>query len=98
MTTRRPLVQITGTIQELPVGDDTPGGGVAVDFGDGVATSYVLTHSLNTLDVEVQFRRNAVPRSQVLIAWEALTVNSIQVKPAVAPALNELRALVKKVA
>lgn len=98
MTTRRPLVQITGTIQELPVGDDTPGGGVAVDFGDGVATSYVLTHSLNTLDVEVQFRRNTTPRSWVLIAWEALSTTTIQVKPSVAPSLNELRAMIKKVA
>ena len=53
--------------------------------GNGVATSFELTHNLNTRDVVVSIRESGSPYAQVYTDVEMTTVNIITVKFAVAP-------------
>lgn len=61
-------------------------------FGDNSATSYTITHNLNTRDVQVSVYRNVAPYDEVGIDVEKTTVNSITVKSSAAIATNALRA------
>lgn len=63
-------------------------------FGDGSATSYVLTHNLNTQDVQVFVRRASAPFDEVLADIELTSVNSVTIRTNAAPALNSLRATI----
>lgn len=54
-------------------------------IGNGVATSFELTHNLNTRDVVVSIRESGSPYAQVYTDVEMTTVNIITVKFAVAP-------------
>lgn len=75
----------------------TPQGTVlkyAANIGDGAATSYVVTHNLNTQDVEVFVRESASPFAQVLVDIEITSVNTITLKFAVAPTSNQYRVIV----
>lgn len=74
----------------------TPGTVVkyAASIGDGVATSFVVTHNMNTQDVEVFIREVASPFAQVLTDVEITSVNTITVKFAVAPTANQYRVIV----
>lgn len=65
----------------------------ATSFGDGSATSYVITHNLNTKDVTVSFRQNADDVA-VQVDWTATSANTITVSCAVAPAASALRVTV----
>ena len=70
-------------------------GKFAADIGNGSATSFVLNHGLNTLDVSLVLRRNATPRDRVEADWEATDANNVTVKNVlVAPTAAELRAIV----
>lgn len=53
--------------------------------GNGVATSFELTHNLNSRDVVVSIRESGSPYAQVYTDVEMTTVNIITVKFAVAP-------------
>lgn len=57
--------------------------------GDGAATSYVLTHNLNSRDVVVMLRETASPYAQVITDVEMTTTNKITLRFAKAPATNE---------
>lgn len=65
-----------------------------IDFGDGSATQFDLTHNRNSKDVQVQIRKNS---NDALIECYvmALDVNTIRVIATPAPAINELRAVIK---
>jgi hypothetical protein len=63
-------------------------------FGDGSATSYVITHNLNTRDVDVSVTETSGSYRTVLCGVEATTVNSVTLRFATAPALNSLRVTV----
>lgn len=63
-------------------------------FGDGAATSYVITHNLNTLDVIVMLRETGGSVREVLAEIQHTSVNSVTVLVDAAPALNSLRATV----
>lgn len=57
--------------------------------GDGSATSYVITHNLNTKDVQVEFYRNSGVNDTINCDVERTSVNSITAKFAVAPTANQ---------
>jgi len=57
--------------------------------GDGTLTSIVITHNLNTRDAVVQLRETASPYSMVITDVEFTTENTITLKFAKAPTLNE---------
>ena len=58
-------------------------------IGDGVATSIVVTHNLNTRDVVITLRETASPYSQVITDVEFTSVNTITLKFAVAPTSDQ---------
>ena len=66
----------------------------AADVGDGAAVAYVLTHNLNTRDVQVAVYRSTTPWEQVIVDVEATSVNTITLRFATAPASNAFRAVV----
>lgn len=66
----------------------------AATFGDGTATSIAVTHSLNTLDVEVQVVEISTGMT-VECDVTRNTVNQITLGFTTAPALNALRVLVQ---
>lgn len=67
----------------------------ATNIGDGSAVAYVVTHNLNTQDVQVRVRDNASPYAYFEADIEATTVNTVTIRFASAPALNALRAIVQ---
>lgn len=67
----------------------------AATIGDGATADLVVTHNLNTRDVEVMVTDAATPWGVHDVYWEALTVNAVTIYFAAAPASNSLRAIVK---
>lgn len=65
------------------------------NFGDGSATSYVITHNFNTLDVLVEVRRNSGNADSVLCEVQRTSVNAVTLVFDSAVASNALRALVR---
>ena len=66
----------------------------ATDVGDGSNTSIIITHNLNTRDVNLTLRRNSGAYEQVLVDWGATTVNTITLTFATAPSAAQFRAIV----
>lgn len=63
----------------------------SANFGDGVATSYVITHNLNTRDVDVEIYRNSGNYDTVLCEIQRTSVNQITIISDVVLASNSLR-------
>lgn len=66
----------------------------AASIGDGVATSIVVTHNLNSQDVTVALREVDTPYAMVMTDIEFTTVNTITVKFAAAPTAGQYRVIV----
>jgi len=66
----------------------------AATFGDGTATSYVITHNLNTLDAQVYVREMGGSVREAMVEIQHTSVNSVTILTKAAPALNSLRATV----
>jgi len=66
----------------------------AVAIGDGSATSFVITHNLNTQDVDATIMSSTTPFSTVITDWAATTVNTITVSFKKAPAVGQYRVVV----
>lgn len=65
--------------------------------GDGAATAIVVTHNLNTRDVDVAVNLTASPfTGGFAVPWEATSVNSITLTFGAAPASGQYRVLVAK--
>lgn len=64
------------------------------DIGDGSATSYTVTHNLNTRDVRVEVFRNSGNYDTVLAEVRRTSVNAVQVVFSVAPTSNQFRVVV----
>jgi hypothetical protein len=64
------------------------------DIGDGAATSYVLTHNLNTRDVIVDVHYAASTYDKIIVDVQMTTVNTVTVIFSVAPTTNQFRAVV----
>lgn len=64
----------------------------AANFGDGSATSYAITHNLNSFDVDVEVFRNSGNRDSVLCEVQRTSVNVVTLVFDSAVASNALRA------
>lgn len=74
---------------------DARTGGFAANIGNGSATSFVVNHALNTVDVVAQIKENS--SLELVIADIIITdANNITVSFATAPALNAYRVIIKK--
>lgn len=67
----------------------------SANFGDGSATSFVLTHSFNTYDVEVEIFRNSGNRDTVLAEVQRTSLNAVTIVVDNAPAASAFRALIR---
>lgn len=65
------------------------------NFGDGSATSFVLTHNLNTFDVVVEVFRNSGNRDTVLAEIQRTSVNAVTIVVDTAPSSNAFRAIIR---
>jgi hypothetical protein len=63
----------------------------AANFGDGSATSFVITHNLNTKDVDVTIYRNSGNFDEVLAEVQHTSVNTITIVMDSAPAAAAYR-------
>jgi hypothetical protein len=63
-------------------------------FGDGSATSFTITHNLNTEDVHVEVYRTSGNKDTILCDVNRTSVNAVQLVFAAAPAANAFRAVV----
>lgn len=66
----------------------------AATFGDGSATSYVITHNLNTLDVVATIRETGGSVREAICEVQYTSVNSITLLFAAAVAASALRVVV----
>jgi hypothetical protein len=66
----------------------------AETIGDGTATSYTVTHNLNTRDVIVSLYDTASPYAEVMADVEHSTTNTITILFSVAPTTNKYRVVV----
>lgn len=66
----------------------------ATTIGDGTTTSIVVTHNLNTRDVNVSVIEAASSWNAIMVDWQATTVNTITVIFATAPTASQYRVLV----
>jgi len=65
------------------------------DVGDGAATSYTITHSLNTRDVQVTVYDNSSPYAEVICDVNHATADTITLLFSVAPTSNQYRVVVQ---
>lgn len=70
-------------------------GGFAANIGNGVATSYAVTHSLGTIDVIVMLKDNST-LEEVFADVVITDANTVTVSFATAPATNAYRVIIKK--
>lgn len=74
---------------------DNRTGGYAANIGNGSATSYAVSHGLNTVDVIVMLKDNTT-LEEVFADVVITDVNTVTVSFAVAPASNAYRVIIKK--
>lgn len=91
---------ITGTITNQTdlinyIASQINAGKYVVNVGNNSATSFTVTHSLNTLDVDVELFENATGET-VLADVSRTGVNTISVSFATAPTTNQYRVIVNK--
>ena len=67
----------------------------AASIGDGAATAYVVTHNLNTRDVQVVIYESGSPYAEIETDVEHTDVNSVTIRFAVAPAANAYRVTIQ---
>lgn len=65
------------------------------DVGDNAATVIVVTHNLNTRDVQVKLRQTGAPYAEVLVENEATTVNTVTLRFGQAPTLAQYRVTIQ---
>ena len=67
---------------------------LAFDIGNNSATTFTLTHSLNTRDVTVQIAEKASPYNVVIADVALATADTVTVTFATAPTTNQYRAVI----
>lgn len=66
------------------------------DIGDGVSTSYTITHNLGTRDVIVQMYSNTDPYDMPIVYIARTTINTVNIDFHVAPTANAYRVIIAK--
>lgn len=66
----------------------------SVDIGDGSATSYTVTHNLNTRNVTVVIYRNSGNYDTILTEVQRSSVNAVVILFDIAPTTNQFKVLV----
>lgn len=66
----------------------------ATSIGDGSASTFVITHNLNTQDAVISVREVASPYAMIICDIEYTSVNAATLKFASAPASNQFRVVV----
>lgn len=98
MAARRPLVNVAGTVQELPTSDTLTGaigaGVYAATVGNGSATDIAVPHTLGTRDVVVVERDANAPYSFRLVPADATDADTVTLHFDTAPATNSRRVLI----
>jgi hypothetical protein len=64
-------------------------------FGDGAATSFVLTHNLGTRDVSVTIRRTAAPYDIVIADVECTSTTAVTILTSVVPTSGQFTAVIQ---
>lgn len=67
---------------------------VAANIGDGTATTFTITHNLNSMDITVLIRETASPYNQVITDMQIIDANSIKLLFATAPSSGQYRVVV----
>lgn len=67
----------------------------AASIGDGTNTSYTVTHSLSTRDVQVTVYDNSAPYAEVMCDVQHTTTSAVTVLFSVAPTSNQYRVVVQ---
>jgi hypothetical protein len=67
----------------------------AANVGDGTATSYTITHSLNTKDVQVTVYDNSAPYAEVICDVQHTSTSAVTLLFSIAPTLNQYRVVVQ---
>lgn len=70
------------------------GGAYATDIGDGIATTFVITHGLGTRDVLIGVRQNGSPYEYVIPDEAATSTSTITLTFGVAPSTDEYRVII----
>ncbi len=65
------------------------------DVGDNSATVIIVTHNLNTRDVQVALRATGAPYNEVMVENEATTLNTLTLRFGVAPTLAQYRVTIQ---
>lgn len=65
------------------------------DVGDNSATVIVVTHNLNTRDVQVSLRATGAPYNEVMVENEATTLNTLTLRFGTAPTLAQYRVTIQ---
>ena len=67
----------------------------AANVGDGSATSYTITHSLNTKDVQVTVYDNSAPYAEVICDVQHTSTSAVTLLFSIAPTSNQYRVVVQ---
>ena len=67
----------------------------AANVGDGTATSYTITHNLNTKDVQVTVYDNSSPYAEVICDVQHTTTTAVTLVFSIAPTSNQYRVAVQ---
>lgn len=65
------------------------------DVGDNVATVIVVTHNLNTRDVQVSLRATGAPYNEAVVENEATTLNTVTLRFGTAPTNAQYRVTIQ---
>jgi len=65
-------------------------------IGDGTATTYSVTHSFNTFDVDAVVKEATGARRNTIVEWDTPDVNTVRVLFKTAPASNSYRVIVER--
>ncbi len=65
------------------------------DVGDASATVIVVTHNLNTRDVQIAVRMTGSPYTEVMVENEATSLNTVTLRFGVAPTLAQYRVTIQ---